>query len=440
MSWPALGQSSGWSTDPSAGTALERPAGASIGIPVRPPQGPSPTAPNPVYFSELPTSRTSKRVTLDDAWAWAQARNPSLHAAVADRLSTDGLVDQAGARPNPELDLTIEDTRADRRVTTLVVGFPIELGGKREARIQAAAVDRDFAEQTLSNARVELRASVISAFFSVAIAQERLKAADAMRDVAQRGLDAADKQVTAGKVPPLERSRALVAMANARIAHREAQLALGESRAGLAALWGDEQAAFEGVEVSLDVLPARAELDSLRQAQIDSPRLAAARLDIERSRAALGVARSKRYGDVRLNVGMARENEPGRNIAQVGVSIPLPLNDTNEGNIRAAAMLVERAEAAYRDVALRSQVELGQAAAALDMAIEAAREYETAVFPAADFATEATRKAFAAGKVGFTEVLDAQRTLFQARTEYLDVLARVYQRTAEVDRLAGRLH
>lgn len=441
LSWPAMGQSSGWSTEASVGTVVGSPVDTSGAVPAPAPLGTSPrtTAPSPVYFSELPTARSTKRIRLEDAWAWTEAQNPSLHAAVADRLSTDGLLDQAGARPNPELDLTVEDTRADRRVTTLVVGFPIELGGKREARIQAAAADRDFAEQTLSNARVELRASVVNAFFSVAIAQERLKAADAMRDVAQRGLDAADKQVTAGKVPPLERSRAQVAVANARIAQREAQLALRESRAGLAALWGDAQPGFEGVDASLDVLPAPAELDALRQAQIDSPRLAAGRLDIERSRAALAVARSKRYGDVRLNLGMARENEPGRNIAQVGVSFPLPLNDTNQGNIRAAAMQVERAEAAYRDLVLRSQVELGQAAAALELALESAREYEISVFPAADFATDATRKAFAAGKVGFTEVLDAQRTLFQARTEHLDVLARVYQRAAEVDRLSGRL-
>lgn len=393
----------------------------------------TPAAPGVAYFSEQPAGR----LRLDDAWAMAQARNPGLLATGAETLATDGLVTQAGLRPNPEFELTVEDTRSDTRITTAIVSFPIELGGKRDARVRAASAERDVAQQGLINARNELRAAVVLAFFEVGIAQQRLSAADAMVAVAERGLDAADKRVAVGKVPPLERSRAQVAVANARMTQREAKLTLRQARVTLAALWGDTQPAFGTVDTSTDTLPARSEAAALQRALVDSPRLAAGRLDIERSRASLGVERSKRYGDVRLNVGMARENEPGRNIAQVGVSFPLPLNDTNQGNIYAAAMQVQRAEAAYRDLTLRSEVELDQAVAAYDVALESVREYESSVLPAADFATEATRKAFEAGKVGFSEVLDAQRIFFEARTEHLDAQLRAYQRYADIDRLTG---
>ena len=393
----------------------------------------TPAASGVAYFSE----QSNGRLTLDEAWSMAAARNPGLIAASADTMSTDGLVTQAGLRPNPELEVTVEDTRSNTRITTAVVSFPLELGGKRDARVRAATVDRDVARQGLANARNELRASVVLAFFQVGIAEQRLSAADAMVEVAERGLDAADKRVAVGKVPPLERSRAQVAVANARIAQREAKLTLRQARVALAALWGDAQPSFGTVDASLDVLPMRQGPDVLQRALIDSPKVVAGRLDIERSQASLGVARSKRYGDVRLNVGMARENEPGRNIAQVGVSFPLPLNDTNQGNIYAAAMQVQRAEAAYRDLMLRSEVALDQAVAAYDVALESVREFESDVLPAADFATNATRKAFEAGKVGFTEVLDAQRTFFEARTEHLDALLRAYQRYADIDRLTG---
>ncbi|MBY3742151.1 TolC family protein, partial [Escherichia coli] len=53
-------------------------------------------------------------------------------------------------------------------------------------------------------------------------------------------------------------------------------------------------------------------------------------------------------------------------------------------------------------------------------------------------AYSAAARGFEAGKFNFLDVLDAQRTLFQARIRYLDVLAKVYQSATTVDRLLGR--
>ncbi|NIQ01614.1 MAG: hypothetical protein GWM98_15520, partial [Nitrospinaceae bacterium] len=41
------------------------------------------------------------------------------------------------------------------------------------------------------------------------------------------------------------------------------------------------------------------------------------------------------------------------------------------------------------------------------------------------------------GKFGFLDVLDSQRTLFEARARYLKTLARYHQAVAEVERLTG---
>jgi cobalt-zinc-cadmium efflux system outer membrane protein len=60
------------------------------------------------------------------------------------------------------------------------------------------------------------------------------------------------------------------------------------------------------------------------------------------------------------------------------------------------------------------------------------------VLPGATQAYEAARKGFEAGKFGFLEVLDAQRTLSDGNIAYLTVLASVYQASADIDRILGR--
>jgi cobalt-zinc-cadmium efflux system outer membrane protein len=60
------------------------------------------------------------------------------------------------------------------------------------------------------------------------------------------------------------------------------------------------------------------------------------------------------------------------------------------------------------------------------------------VLPAAQQAHDAATRGFEAGKFGFIEVLDAQRSLLQARARYLSALSSAHQAAAAIDRLLGR--
>ena len=106
-------------------------------------------------------------LTLRSALALAFQANPGLFAALREREATDGALLQAGAWPNPTLDVTLEDTRRDNRTTTVQLSQPIELGGKRAARVSAAERARDQAESALAAKRAELRATAITLFFEV---------------------------------------------------------------------------------------------------------------------------------------------------------------------------------------------------------------------------------------------------------------------------------
>ena len=121
----------------------------------------------------------------------------------------------------------------------------------------------------------------------------------------------------------------------------------------------------------------------------------------------------------------------------VGVSIPLPFFDRNQGNVYEASMLAYKSRDDYRALKIRLQTQLQQSASQFDMAKSTSARLASDILPKAETAFERAKKGFEAGKFGFTEVLDAQRTLFQARVRHLSALSDAYQALAQIDRILG---
>lgn len=184
-------------------------------------------------------SEPAAPLTLNAALELALGANPELSAAGRELEALDATITQAQARPNPELSALIEDTRRETRTTTLQLNQPIELGGKRSARIEAAERGRDAASLELDAKRAEIRAVVTEAFFDVLVAQERLRLAQASVELAQRATGAAARRVTAGKVSPVEETRARVAEAAVRVEQAQAASEVTTARRRLAATWGN---------------------------------------------------------------------------------------------------------------------------------------------------------------------------------------------------------
>lgn len=400
-------------------------------------QTPPPAMAQPSASSPAPGQEPAGTLTLDAALALAEAGSFTLSAAGKELDATEGDVTQARVLPNPELAVSMEDTRKATRSTTGQINLPIELGGKRAARIGVAERGRELAQAELGSVRAELRAAVITRFFGVLVAQERVKLAEGSVGIASKAAAAAGRRVAAGKVAPLEETRARVEQANAELELAEATGALQSARQSLAALWGSAVPHFAQAQGDLDALPSRPAPAALQAALEDSPQLAASRLSAERSRAEVAVARSRQYPDVTVSLGAKRDNEANRNMAVLGMAIPLPLFDRNQGNLYAALRRADKAQDTHAATRIRLVGELQQASTQLSVSRAAAQTLQASVLPAAEQAYAAASRGFEAGKFNFLDVLDAQRTLFQARIRYLDVLARTYDAAASIDRILG---
>jgi cobalt-zinc-cadmium efflux system outer membrane protein len=110
---------------------------------------------------------------------------------------------------------------AYNRTDTYQLSQPIELGGKRSARIKLAEQDQALARGDVNVTASELRADVTAAYLEALTAQEHVALARESLSLAGKATNAAGRRVAAGKISPLEQTRSSVAEAGARLSYRK---------------------------------------------------------------------------------------------------------------------------------------------------------------------------------------------------------------------------
>ena len=379
----------------------------------------------------------SGALTLQSALALALNVNADLSAARYELSAVEASVTQASVLPNPSLGVQMRDKRRETRETTVQLSQPLELGSKRAARIQAAERGRDVAGADLNAKQAEVRSMVISAFFDVLTAQERMRLAQESAELAQRATTVASKRVIAGKVSPVEETRARVAETGVRLELLQAKSDLASARKRLSATWGSVMPRFDRAEGQLRDLPALPDLAVLSGRLDSAPTLARARFEVDRRQALARLERSRRTPDVTVSLGVNRNEELGRNQAIVGFSIPLPIFDTNRGNVLEAQRRTEKARDELLAIETRLGGELAQAFERFSTSRQEADALQNEVLPGAQSVYKAATTGFEYGKFGFLDVLDAQRTLLQAKSQYLRALSEAHRARAEIDRILG---
>ncbi|PZP31030.1 MAG: cobalt-zinc-cadmium resistance protein [Roseateles depolymerans] len=374
---------------------------------------------------------------LDQAVQTALNGHPLLSALRNELEGGDGAIRQADLPPNPTLSLEQEDTRAATRTRTLMLTQTLELGGKRAARTELARRDRDLAALELQARRAELRAGVTLAFHEVLIAQERLRVAQQSLQLAGSAAQAAAQRVTAGKVSPTEQTRAQVAQATAGIELRQARADLAAALQALCAAMGVAPGTVDAVQGRLDALPPLPEPELLAQRLQDAPQLQLARMAVQRAAAAAELERRRAVPDLSVGIGSQRAADLGRSQPMFSLSLPIPLFDRNQGAQLQALRRRDAAESLAQAEEQRLRAEVLQTAAQLQARLDEVQALNREVLPGAQSAYDAARRGFELGKFGFLDVLDAQRTLLQARGQYFAALSQAHRLGAELERRLG---
>ena len=407
---------------------------------------------------DIPTARASQEplvpeaapaiepvgtIALPQALALALARNPALAAFSREIRAREGLVLQARLLPNPELGVTAENfgnsrlQGLDGPATTVSLSQLILLGGKRAKAIRVTQLDQDLAVWDYEAKRLDILTQVVQAFVEMLQAQEGLALADDLLRLTGQVVEAVSARVRAGKVSPVEETRARVSLASVEVERKRAQRELEAARKRLAATWGSTAPRFETAVGRLDGVRPIHSLEALLDRLEQNPDLARWASEITQRQASIDLERSRAIPDAIVSLGMRQFINTNDSALVAGVSIPLPVLNRNQGNIQAAHQRLTRAMEERRATEVLVTTALNTVYQRLATAHAEVTTLKAEVLPGAKRAFEAVSRGYRLGKFSLLDVLDAQRTLFGAKAQYLQALASYHQAVAEVERLIG---
>jgi cobalt-zinc-cadmium efflux system outer membrane protein len=106
-------------------------------------------------------------LTLNRRSTWRQCEASPCPPRRRELEALDGALQQAGAPRNPEFSATVEDTHSATRTTTATLDYPLELGGSGPHASRWPSIRETSRKSNMNNAKAQVRASVISAYFAV---------------------------------------------------------------------------------------------------------------------------------------------------------------------------------------------------------------------------------------------------------------------------------
>jgi cobalt-zinc-cadmium efflux system outer membrane protein len=390
------------------------------------------------------TAQSTRGFRMSDALAQAAGGNPRLAAARIEITMADGRRIQAGAIPNPELSVELDNAfgsgiyRGLRSAeTTLQLSQVIEFRGKRGARVAAGTAETDQAIWQFEALRLEVLTDVASTYINVVAAQRRLQVYDAHIAALNRLLPLLQRRVDAGATSPVDTARAQAAADLLRADRERVGAALAVARLELASLMGLPKPSFGRPSGDLS-RTTRAPSLSAVIAMVDAlPQLVRWTALRAQRDAELILARLKPYPDVRVSGGWRHYNDTGDDAVRLGLSLSLPVFDRNTGGI------IE-AEAA------RTKVEADRAAGKAALILTLSRAYETlsgalreldilrgSALPNVRRAQDAMEQGYEQGRFTLLEYLDVQNTVTQASLRELEALLNYHVAVVTIEGLTG---
>ncbi len=383
--------------------------------------------------------------TLRQALALALMHNPRLKACSWKIREAEAMQLEASMWPNPQLEIEVEDVGGpgerrefDSALFTIQLSRLIELGGKRGKRERLASLDNILAGWDYETERLDLLAEVTKSFVDVLAAQQKLDFTEELLRLSEELVGVVSKRVDAGKDSLLEKTKASVAHSTIKIEYQRALMELELNRRKLSSAWCADEPFFASVAGQLDMFYPVPPMDDLAGLIDENPEIARWPLEIDKRRAALSLEKARVFPDVTLSGGVQRFNDTRENLFVFGISIPLQLSNRNKAGKLLAAYELAGAGEGRKAEETRIRMELVSAYNDLSSAYMEAAELRDNVLYGAQSVFDASMLGYKEGKLDYLHVLDAQRTLFEVKTQYIEVLAEYHKAKTDVERLIGR--
>jgi cobalt-zinc-cadmium efflux system outer membrane protein len=370
---------------------------------------------------------------------------PETQATQAAIDARQGALRQAGAWPNPQIDVRADnkigkdDGSGGTDMTQFALRQPLPLSGRLGHQKDVAGAELDAARSERGYQQVLLETQVAQRYHALQLmaarmqlAEQRLELADELQAVGQR-------RAQAGELSTLERLRLdLIREAAQQVLDKsegEYSEALSRFRAylGLSVETPPQLAPLE----PFGPVPA---LEQLQAELAEHPALQAAHHRLAAAQSAVNLARAERLPDPSVSLFRERDFLDGRrqDVTGIGIGVTVPLWDRNGGRVDETRAQVIQAQSELQILERDLGSRLQQSYLHLNHLVQQGEHYRSRVFEPARKVFDLTRKAYSSGELEILALIDANNTYFDAHERYLELLQEAWLEGAELRLSAGR--
>ncbi|MDA1165949.1 MAG: TolC family protein [Planctomycetota bacterium] len=375
--------------------------------------------------------------TLDSLELLAMSSNPTLTQLQAGVDAANGRWLQVGLYPNPEIAYTAPEIGNEGTLGQqgAYVQQEFVTADKLDLNRNAASWEVKRVEQELAAQRLRVLTDVRAGFYSLRVAQERVKIADELYRIAQQAVEKAKELVkvqepeTVLTQAEIEAELALVLLENSRVQ----QTAHWKS---LMSVVGQPYLPQQDVTGELDVAaPQLVWEETLDRIRRESPELAAAAAEVEQTRWAVQRASVQAVPNVTVQAGSMYDFGTRDPIATLQIQLPVPIFNRNQGDIAEAYANSIAAERAVERMELSLQLRLAAVYQQYEQARQQASRYDGTILKKAKRNLDLNRQSYEAGESAYLGVLTAQRSYFQAKLAWLNALEQLWSATVQIEGL-----
>ena len=396
-------------------------------------------------------------MTADQAVIYALSHNAELVAARSEVEAARALVRQASLRPNPSVEFERKEQLGGGDNTSMVAGmWPLELGGRRSARVLVAQKELEVNERLLAD-RERLLAAEVRNKFGAALAEIlKLGFSEALINTTDRGFRLVAAKVKEGRTAPLEENMLLVEVNRIRSVREtnegKVEVALLELR-NLVGMRPEEPLHLKGdFDHLISTLPtvAMATEEALRtrpdiQAARMTEELASARIEQARAEGRLNASLTGKYERMDFSFPQQGVNMVGQLVpihgvfhsVSAGIRLDLPVRNKNQGVIAAAIAGNDAAKRRREFAELTVRTEVATAFARYQRAARASEIYRIGVREQASSNLDVIRQTYELGSKTLLDYIAEQRRFIDLESGYIDALLETYLARIEIQRAAS---
>lgn len=388
----------------------------------------------------------SMKLSLQGALDLAYQQNPKVAAARHQVTAAQGRWTQAGAYPNPEIEVSAPEisqavgggsTVGDDSIS---FGQEIDLTGKVPRRARVAKAEYEEISQRLRQVWTEAAFEVTRAYNNLLLSTQRVGVAREALELTRNLLDQVQLRYSAGEALRNELLRARIEVAKAENGVLQADKQVELDTAALNVLLGREAQASLTLTDELTYEPQDLDQETLlAQALKQRPDLKAADAAIRAQKEQVQLALHSVFDNPTVSaIGTRTRGESGtEQVFGLGVRVPLPLWNQNRGAIREAKAELDRRQV-ERDALVRQVgLEVIGAITETRLAQRQVTVWKTGVEQANELLRLATQQ-YREGEINFITYLEHLGTIREAKLVYVEALANYRTQLAFVNQAVAK--